>query len=310
MNRRHRGIALVTAILVVAIASLAATALLVSANMAIHRTSSLRDTEQGWWMARGVEAWVRGILKQDATDSAYDGLDEAWAQPVDYLPVDHGFVRGQIVDQQGLFNLNNLASAQPQKAQIYQAQFQRLLGNLSNIAVPPGLTASIRDWIDNDQNPGLPVGAEDTVYLNLPLPYRTGDHLLTAVSELLAIHEVTPELYAALRGLITVLPVETPINVNTAPRAVMIALSDSPDQAALDSFLEERAETPAQDVPSFMSRNIFGADVTPDRISVTSAYFQMQGEIVVGSSRTALYSLIHRPKPGTPVVLAHSADSE
>ena len=310
MRRGHSGIALVTAILVVAMASLAATALLASANMAVHRTGSLRDTEQGLWMARGVEAWVRGILKADARESSHDGLDEAWAQPVDYLPVDQGFVRGQIVDQQGLFNLNNLAVTAQPKAQFYEEQLARLLANLpGNVTVPPGLAASIRDWIDQDQNPSPPGGAEDAVYLNLELPYRTGDRLLTAVSELLAIQGVTPELYAALRGLITALPAETPINVNTAPEAVLRSLPVQ-DEGALQTFLRERMETPDKEVASVIARGIFDATVTPDRIAVTSVYFQMRGEIFVGSSRTALYSLIHRPKAGDVVVLAHSADAE
>ncbi len=326
------GVALITAILVVAVAALASTALLVSANLAIHRTTALRDTEQGWWLARGVESWVMGILMQDAVDNDYDGLSEAWAQPVDYLPVDQGFVRGQIMDAQGRFNINNLAVQRaapnaPQNQSVYQEQFARLLASLDSTVLPQNLVANIHDWIDADQSPTPPSGAEDSTYLNLPVPYRTANAPFSSVSELLAIEGVTPELYQALMTqcplvadgppmpCVTALraPQATEINVNTASERILQTLTDPPpDPAALQQFLREREQNPDQDKNAFTQRNIY-TGVPPDKmpaISVSSKHFLLQGEVFVGSSRVALYSLILRPDPGTPSVLAHSADSE
>jgi general secretion pathway protein K len=300
-----RGIALVTALLVVAIASLAATALLSSASLSIHRTAVLRDTEQAWWVARGVESWVLGILDKDAKESDYDGLDEDWSKPVDYLPVDQGFVRGGMVDLQGRFNLNNLAGRNPQ---LYEEQLRRLLAAQPDTDVPPGLVGAIRDWIDADQNPAFPSGAEDSAYLGLAPAYRAANRPFTVVSELLAVQGMTPALYAALVPLVAALPEsDTPVNVNTAPEAVLRALSASIDEIKLRQFIERRAEQPAKAVTEV--QDIFGADAR-DQLAVATRYFQIRGEVFVGSSRVALYSLIHRPKPGTPTLLAHSADAE
>ncbi|MBI3171994.1 MAG: general secretion pathway protein GspK, partial [Hydrocarboniphaga effusa] len=105
----------------------------------------------------------------------------------------------------------------------------------------------------------------------------------------------------------------TEINVNTASERILQTLSDPPpDPAALQQFLRERVENPDQDKNTFMQRNIYTgvSAATMPAISVSSKYFLLQGEVFVGSSRVALYSLILRPDPGTPVVLAHSADSE
>jgi general secretion pathway protein K len=319
----QQGIALITAILVVAIAALASTALLVSANLAIHRTTALRDTEQGWWLARGVEAWVLGILQQDGKDNAHDGLDEPWAQPVDYLPVDQGFVSGQIVDAQGRFNLNNLAAA---NTRVYQDQFARLLASLDSNVIPQNIVANAGDWIDDDQNPRAPAGAEDSTYLNLPVPYRAANAPFSSVSELLAVEGVTPELFSALmtqcplvadgppQPCVTALRGSQPteINVNTASERILQTLSDPPpDPAALQQFLREREEAPDQDMAAFTKRNIYaGAGTTMPAISVSTRHFLLQGQVVVGSSRVALYSLILRPRPGNPVVLVHSADAE
>lgn len=297
--------ALVTVLLVLALATLAATALLSSADIAIHRTTALRDTEEGWWVALGVEAWVLGILKQDAQNSPYDGLDEAWAQPVDYLPIDQGHVSGRLVDAQGFFNLNDLA-ADGQAGQRYRAQFKRLLGLLDTQVAPDELIASIVDWTDADQVASFPQGAEDTVYLSLDPPYRAANRPFTTVSELLAVHGMTPELYRKLATLVTVLPYTgQPINVNTAEPLVLQSLSTQVDADKLQQFLARRKEQPAQAKQEV--QDIFGADAAP--YDVKSSFFQIRGAVFVGSSRVGLYSLIYRGK-GTATVLAHSADPE
>jgi general secretion pathway protein K len=309
MTRASRGVALITALLVVAIAALAATALLGSTRIAIQRTAALRDSEQAGWVARGVEAWVLGILDKDRRDSQRDGLDEDWARPVDYLPVDHGHVRGAVVDLEGRFNLNNLLD--PARAPEYRAQFERLVAALpAELQAPRGLAAALADWADPDQNPTFPDGAEDSAYLGLAPPYRTADQPFTVVSELLAVRGVTPELYAALREMVSALPGTTTVNVNTAPEAVLRALSKSaPDEGKFRPFLERRAEQPVENRAEIFDRTGLAADAAP-YVDVRSRHFQIQGEVFVGSSRVALYSLIRRPDAGPPTVLAHSADAE
>lgn len=314
---RARGVALITALLVLAIAALAATALLSSASIAIHRTAALRDSEAGWWVARGVETWVQGLLDND--EKKYDSLGEDWAQPVDYLPVDQGFVHGHVVDLQGCFNLNNLSPAKDNpKLGLYQDQFKRLLQALPDLQnVPLGMSDALADWIDADAEPSSMNGAEDGEYLGLTPPYRAANQPFTVVSELLAVRGITPEIYAALTGkadgpCLAALPASaTPskVNVNTAPEAVLRALSSQTDEAKLRAFLERRKDEPLQDDKDIAATGIWGADAT-GMTTVRSNYFQIQGEVFVGSSRVALYSSIYRPEAGNSLVLAHSAEAE
>jgi len=315
MNARNRGVALITALLVVAIAALAATALLSSTSLAIHRTAALRDSEQAWWVARGVDAWILGIFATDAQESRHDSLDEVWAQPVDYLPVEQGFVRGRVEDLNGRFNLNNLRLPQ---AETYRAQFRNLLRNLPEVDEPLGLDDAIQDWIDDNQNPGSMNGAEDGEYLSLTPPYRAADRPFTVVSELRAIRGMTPAVYDKLAPLVAALPAKTgapatKVNVNTAPIEVLRALSADTDEAKLAAFEQRRREEPVKspgDVNKLIEDRVWGADVKAELLDYKSHFFQIQGEIFVGSSRVALYSLIHRPDSGPAVVLAHSAEAE
>src|SRR5690606_16912252 len=62
---RQTGIALITAVLVVALAAMASTAILVSAHIAIRRTANLQESELAWWYASGVESWVKSLLERD-----------------------------------------------------------------------------------------------------------------------------------------------------------------------------------------------------------------------------------------------------
>jgi general secretion pathway protein K len=308
VKRRQRGVALLTAILVVAIATLAATAVLSSSEAALVRTAGLRDTEQAWWYAQGVESWVLGILQKDALDTKLDSLDEPWAIPVTALPVDEGSACGQIVDLQGRFNLNNLATvASPD---VYGEQFKRLLAALPEVEVPQNLLPAVRGWM-GVQEQGHDAAADDLTYLGLTPPYRAAGRPFTVVSELLAVEGMTPKLYRALAPYVVALPsTNSRINVNTALEPILRALSVAPDGAKLQQFLDTRLKQPATSPDDAIARSMFGADVKKEMVSGGTNFFMLQGDVSVGSGHLALYSLIYRPDSGVPVVLSRSTVPE
>ena len=310
------GIALITAMLVMALAAIAAAAVLVSANAGIRRASTLIDGERAWWYAQGLESWVQRILAGDLEkDAAVDSLKEDWARPVDYLPVEQGAVRGKLEDLQGRFNLNNLASTQPTK---YQEQLQRLFQNIKDLdsAQAQPLAEAIRDWIDADQIPSGAGGAEDTDYMGLPQPHRAANQPMSSPTELLAIKGVTPAIYKLLAPYVCTLPigtgrVATKINVNTASAPLLLALSPTIDRGKVDTFITKRLKEPAVTLLELQEDGTFPADVTADLIDVKTQFFLMTTEAFIGSGRAALYSVIQRPASGAaPRVIARSLDTE
>ncbi len=312
---RARGVALITAMLVMALAAIAAAAVLVSANNGIRRAATLIDGERAWWYAQGLESWVQRILAQDAEkDAAVDSLGEPWARPVDYLPVEQGALRGSITDLQGRFNLNNLATAQPQK---YQQQLLRLFQNIPGLdaAQAPPLAEAIRDWIDADQIPSGAGGAEDSDYMGLAQPYRAANQPMGSPTELLAIKGMTPAIYRLLAPYVCTLPIgsgraPTRINVNTAKPPVLLALSANIDRGKLDDFLSKRSKEPAKTVQELQTKGVLPADVTADLVDVRTQFFLMSAEAFIGSGRVALYSVIQRAGSGAPQVIARSLDTE
>ncbi|WP_299688941.1 type II secretion system minor pseudopilin GspK [Hydrocarboniphaga sp.] len=316
LPRRQRGIALITAILVVSIAVIAATAVLSAGSLAIQRTATLQETEKAWWYAIGVEAWVKTILQRDAKENKYDGLSDIWAQPVDALPVEQGVLAGRIIDEQGRFNLNNFGVTDPIVRKEWQDIFTRLFEQLKldpALALP--LSEAITDWVDADQNPTPYDGAEDNEYLALrppAVPYRTANRLMQSVTELMAVKGINKDIYAALLPYISALPrTDVPININTAPEALVLAL-EVKTSSDTQSFLKERLQKPLETPGEMQTKGLFTGpgDAKPARLSVSSSYFQLRADASIGSSHVAIYCLFYRPSQGDPVVLARSTDSE
>ncbi|HZR37020.1 MAG TPA: type II secretion system minor pseudopilin GspK [Nevskia sp.] len=320
----QRGIALITAIFVVTLATIAAVAMVEVSNVSVHRSANMVLSETEWWYASGVESWVKGVLAADAKinkGGAVVGLNGLWAKPVDFLPIDGGGLRGHIDDLQGRFNLNNLATPPgngtavgTNGGTIYTAQFERLLDNLPNFDASKyhGLANAIRDWVDGDDQRSGTDGAEDQDYLSQDPPYRAANQGMHSVSELLLVRGMTKELYAALAPYVTALPGVTKINVNTAPGPVLMSLSPNVDQREVQKFIETRKSDPVSNASDI--KQLLGAQVPnqpPVPTDVTSNYFGLQAEVSIGSGRLALYSVIYRPTGGgTPMVLAHSTNTQ
>ncbi|MGH8445807.1 MAG: type II secretion system minor pseudopilin GspK [Solimonas sp.] len=319
MRRQQSGIALITAVLVVALAAIAAAAILTSSNLSIHRTQNLQESELGWWYVDGVESWVKTILQRDAEINQYDSLKDIWAMPA-ALPVDEGGLRGSVVDLQGRYNVNNLGLGDRNNFNAQSAYFARLyaLATGGDESQGKALSEAIRDYVDADSEPTGSGGAEDADYLGFDPPRRVPNRPLQSVSELLTVKGMTPPLYARLAPYLSALPQATTINVNTAAPLVLQALTSQPGRD-LEQFIEERVQKPAERRGDFTARVQLGGAVggggTPggsdsSLVDVKSSFFELQVEAYIGTGRLALYSFLYRPGAGTPVVYGRSTFTE
>ena len=76
---RQRGVALVTALLVVSLATVAAVAMAVRFQLDMRRTANLLNGEQAYAYAVAAEDWAYVILRRDRKESQHDSLDEDWS---------------------------------------------------------------------------------------------------------------------------------------------------------------------------------------------------------------------------------------
>lgn len=315
-GHNEQGIALITAIFVVALASIAAAALLASTEIAVRRMENLQDSEAAWWYAQGLEAWVPLLLQreQKAQQSPEDSLDQPWAQPLAYLPFDRGGVSGRLEDLEGRFNLNNLATNNAGDRRFYMQQLEHLVESLPGVDPfsTGDLAPAVRDWLDPDSQLAGPGGAETQDYLSMDPAYRAANRPMVSASELLAVKGMTPQLYDALRPYVWALPeVGTKINVNTAPAPVLLSLAGSGPVTGLSEFLKQRVRQPLHSAQDIGKLGFVPAGLGVTRyLSVRTDYFLLRARIHVGSADLALYSVIYRPTSGDPQVIARTTGTE
>ncbi len=218
---RQQGVALITAIVLVAIATMLAVHIGTRAALDLRRTAGLAALDQGWHVALGAEAWAAEVLGDDLDDSETDHLGEAWAQPLPGLPIDGGEVRGALEDMQGRFNLNNLLDADGEPDETSIARFERLL---LLVGAQPRWARIMVDWLDEDTVPGIPEGAEDGTYLSQNPPYRAANGIVATTTEMMALPGMTRDEFERIRPYVAALPVGTTINLCTAKAPVLAAL--------------------------------------------------------------------------------------
>jgi len=287
---RQQGTALVTAMLIVALASVAATSMLKQQHIDIRRAENMVRGDQLSLYVQAGENWARSVLTRDKFENEYDSLAENWAKLDEPLPLKDGRIQVKVEDLQGRFNLNNLLDEEGRLSKPDLQQFRNLLAVLE---LDVELATAILDWIDADVNPGLPSGAEDQEYLKLDVPYRTANAPFVSSSELLLIRGVTREDFDKLEPFVTALPERGEVNVNTTTASVLAAMIEGMTLDEASSLIEGRPEKGYEDIARFRGEQALnGREV--QGIGVSSRYFLVQVNVEQGRYNAARQSILAR----------------
>jgi len=289
--RTQRGIALVTAVMIVAIAAAIAVQIAFAHQIWTRQMENIFDRGATDWLRRGALHWASTALVEDAAQgNTVDHLGERWAMGLPILPVEGGTIRVSIEDGQARFNLNNLVRnnvASP-------ADLEVLRRLLEALRVDPSLRYALLDWIDPDSNAG-PGGAEDIDYLNGSPPYRAANRPLASVEELRLVRGFDAKTVAMLAQYVTVLPVaSTLVNVNTASPVLLSALVPGLDVASAQRIAEDRRDKPFRDLPAFASRLPPGVPLPSGVASVRSDYFLVTLDTSIGRHERRSEALLQR----------------
>jgi len=299
----QRGIALITAMLVVAIAATVGTAMALNSDIWLRKATNSRDRTQAEAIRVGAQHFAAWALRKDARETKTDDLSEAWAQP-QTLPIDNGVgvVSVQLIDAQGRFNLNNLVkNDQPQTA--YAGMFRRLLELVDQ---PPDLAEAAIDWIDANSQ-AQPKGAEDIDYLGLTPPYRSANRPINSVDELRLVRGFTAEMVEQLRPFLTALPTETAININTATPTVLAAMYPNVSVNVMEQAIAGREQKPFANINEL--KQLLPPDTPSPQVAtgVTSSYFYLNVDTGIGRVQYRSVSLLKRPDGDGPAeILWHA----
>jgi len=322
-RRRQRGVALIIALILVSLATILAWKISFDGYLERRRSIGMLAAEQSFEFALGAEALAADALVQDRQTSKQTTLAGIWAQPSVPFPITApndpdgepiGTLQGSLEDLQGRFNLNNLGRLLPNGQPDPQplAQFQRLLTSLNLETKWAGLA---RDWIDADNLPGNPDGAEDGVYTAQTPPYLTGNWPMMSTSELMALPGFDLGRYLKLAPYVTALPTaNAQINICTAPALVLESLADNLSgtySTNMDALVIERK------TGCFPTINEFKEAVGPQNLAAingqyadTSSYFRLTTHVTLGTSEYTLYSLLLRGRSGKVTPLLRSLGTQ
>lgn len=221
---RQRGAALVVALLAVALAVVLAAGLLAQGEQQrAHLRDSLRS-EQSWQLMVGLEAWTADTLAGEVR--AVDTLADPWLQAMPPIDVPGARISGRLRDLGGCFDLNSLAPAGVADPLRIEA-LQRVLVALD---LDPFIAVEAADWVDRDLEP-LPGGAEDGAYMGRMPGWRTGNRPMAHASEVRRLARVDARAWERLESYVCALPASAPINLNTAPPLLWLALDPRIDEA-------------------------------------------------------------------------------
>jgi general secretion pathway protein K len=293
---RQRGAALLLAMIILTLITTLAAGMVWQQYRAVQVEAAERARTQSAWILTGALDWARLILREDAkSGSNVDHLGEPWAVPLaearlsSFLAADKNnnasdedgldaFLSGSISDVQARYNLRNLVAGGKLKTDELQ-----VLQRLCELAGVPSSTAQqigqglLASWSGTDGNAAVaPQSVEQLVWLG-----------------------VDPNELKRLMPFVTLLPDNTTVNVNTAPREVLAAVVDGLDVGSAERLVQARQREPFKDVESAVRAQLPGGQsLQLQRLGVGSNYFEVQGQVRLGDRVLQERSLVKRPTGG------------
>ncbi len=309
-NVHQNGVALISAMIVVALATVIAATLFFDSAMTARRSAASFSMEQGLQLAQGAEALAAYALQQD--DPTQDAPSEDWAMhygPVEVAP--EISLEAQLSDEQGKFNVNTLLNKDGTPNESAVKVFNQLLKLLQ---MEPRWTSLLIDWMDPNTQPESE-GGEDSLYASQVPPHRTGNLLITSISELQQMPGFNRDLYLRLAPFITALPpTANTINVCTADGPVLDALFAV---SANDTNNIEYSQMRPEDLATNREKSCFptldtltrGDQAMKALAGEKSNYFRLRTWVRIGTAQFALYSLMYREAgKARPVIRTFGTD--
>ena len=301
--RRQHGAALLTAMIIVTLVVTLASSMVWQQWRAVQVEVVERARAQSAWILTGALDWARLILREDARAGGVDHLGEPWAVPLaearlstflaaDKSNADNGpdaFLSGSITDAQARFNVTNLVS-EGKVDPLEQAALERLCQSV-------GVDASVARLIANGMRDALaPPDTTSAAGAGTATGTSTGPLLPQSVSQLSWLG-VDPKPLSTLQPYLAVLPMVTPINVNTASSQVLAAEIVGLDLGSAERLLQLRQRTPFKNLTDFVAQ-VRTLEPIAAKISVSSNFFEVRGRLRLTDRVLEERSLVQRLPDG------------
>ncbi|MGI4779066.1 MAG: type II secretion system minor pseudopilin GspK [Janthinobacterium lividum] len=323
----QRGVALLAAMLTVTLVATFAAAALWQQWRAVEVETAERARMQASWVLIGAIDWSRLILREDGhsggTNNGIDSLSEPWAVPLEearltsFLAADKNvasdaldglpdaFLSGRIIDAQSKMNVLNLVDAgKPAAGPL--AAFTKLF---TMLGLPPQELSTMVDSlvravpapaaIVNTMTTSAATGSTSATSTNTTststsatAPSADAPLLPQQVSQLVWLG-LSSSTVTALEPYITILPVRTPININTAGPEVLYATMPKLDMAGAQRVVALRARGAFTQLGK-MTDAVANAQLVDGQQSVATDFFEIYGKLRLDRTWVEEHSLVRR----------------
>ena len=257
--KRQRGVALISVLLVLSLALLLVGGLLRSHRLLLHSSAQQLQQVQLRQLGLAGEDWARVVLESSGiTTSGPVDLSQDWARLEPILEVGGAELHVGIEDLSGRLNINGLL-ALGQIDQVTLGRWNRLLALLD---LPP---------------------------LSLP---QVGP--LQELSQLRLLPGIDGQTLRRLEPWVVLLPKDARLNINTAPRRVLMTL-DGMEAEAAQALLNQRRHGPYASVQAFTNDPLLsGVGLNGHGLGVGSRWFRITVSVIHADGRLRLASDIER----------------
>lgn len=204
--------------------------------------------EKAYYISRSAFTGLQDLFLLD--DADVDSYHDMWASELPYDMEDEQVkVSIKIEDQERFINPNILLSGTvPDKksAEIVRRMF-------TNMQAEPDLANAIADWIDDDEEQTIPLGADGMDYppempaKNGPMDSLEELKLIKGLEEFYQGRVIMGKAYPGLKDLMTVHS-NGKININTASSDILLCLDDEMNQDIVSEILRVREEEPIKKI--------------------------------------------------------------
>lgn len=291
--KKGRGGALLTALFIMTIVAIVATAMSTRLQLDIYRTRLIIIQDKLYLASQAVTFWAFDQLYDKTlmfTRVSKQGMVAQYPKNMGQL-VSNIQINGGLIDLQARFNLNNLN--EKKLVSVFFNLLAKTIPEMNNTD-RTNLTQSVRDWIsDYDLSKGK--DSYTTYYTSQKPPYYPSHQLMASATELRLIQDVTPTQFQALASYIIVLPEVTPININTAPKKVLMSLGNGLNEAQANELIMARGETGIKDLKN-IGELIKKLDLPGDQITIESKYFLNVAYVKSDEFKLTVFTLLKRKK--------------
>ena len=146
-NLKHDGIALISALILIAIATSITTFIFKNQQSKIKEINLQRINLQATQIYDGAVDWIKLILDEDLKFSETDTLDEPWTLKLEKIDVknftedislqkefSNAHINGYLIDAERMFNITNLILGDSKRKTFYKKVFENLLDQFSDFS--------------------------------------------------------------------------------------------------------------------------------------------------------------------------------